>query len=164
MTEIALCAKNYRENECGGQRVLPAMVEVCKNWERCMARDPKKIGRAKVSAHTFAKIFNSLIEPISWKAMIFSLLVFFGTVAVSNLAFGFFRSKHAGAASYQYQGQPYMYPPATPSISRHASGNNGFLEGPGGGFYTPHHQMHFAGAIEPSATGMGSPVKKLEFA
>lgn len=151
-TEISLCAKNYHENECGGNRVLPAMIEVCKNWERCKERDPRKIGRAKVSAHTFARIFNSFVEPISWKAMIFTLLLVFGTAAVSNLAFGFFRSKHAGAASYQPQQYMYQHVPGTPSLSRHASGN-GMLEGSGPGYWTPHAQhMQFAGAIEPAPT------------
>jgi len=35
-----------------------------------MNRDPNSVGRAKISAHTFAQIFNSFIEPISYKAMV----------------------------------------------------------------------------------------------
>ncbi|KAF2097119.1 hypothetical protein NA57DRAFT_77374 [Rhizodiscina lignyota] len=173
LAEIVLCVKNYKENECDGGangRVLPAMEQVCKNWEQCSKRDPKKVGRARVSAHTFARIFNSFIEPISYKAMIFTLFVIFGTVFISNLAFGFFRSKAAGAASFTPQ--QYLYPPATPS--RHPSGA-GMLEGPYGGPFTPHHPQWQYG-IEPAPSqvfgrtpsggasqGQGSPVKKLDF-
>ncbi|KAG5462821.1 MAG: hypothetical protein BJ554DRAFT_3411, partial [Olpidium bornovanus] len=35
----------------------------------CMYRDPTVVGRAKVSAETFAEIINSFVEPISYKTM-----------------------------------------------------------------------------------------------
>jgi hypothetical protein len=71
MMEMAKCAKDYVDNQCGGtQKRLPALEVVCDNWEHCMNRDPNSIGRARVSAHTFAQIFNSFIEPISYKAMV----------------------------------------------------------------------------------------------
>jgi hypothetical protein len=35
-----------------------------------MNRDPTVVGRAKVSAETFAEIINSFIEPISYKTMV----------------------------------------------------------------------------------------------
>ena len=69
LAEMAVCAKNYRENGCEDRRA-PALEQVCLSWEKCMARDPRSVGRARVSAHTFAEIFNSFIEPISYKAMV----------------------------------------------------------------------------------------------
>lgn len=75
LNEIALCAKNFVDNQCGSDRRVPALKEVCENWEHCMNRDPDRIGRARVSATTFAQIFNSFIEPISYKAMV-SLFIF----------------------------------------------------------------------------------------
>jgi len=69
LADMAICAKNYRENGCEDRRA-PALEQVCLGWEKCMARDPKSVGRARVSAHTFAEIFNSFIEPISYKAMV----------------------------------------------------------------------------------------------
>ncbi|KAK2802915.1 hypothetical protein FQN51_004178 [Onygenales sp. PD_10] len=71
LAEMAVCAKNYMENRCSGDdgRRLPALEAVCENWERCMNRDPAKVGRAKVSAQTLAEIFNGFIEPISFKTM-----------------------------------------------------------------------------------------------
>jgi hypothetical protein len=70
LAEMAVCAKNYVDNRCGGGKTLPALETVCENWERCMNRDPAKVGRAKVSAHTMAVIINSFIDPISWKAIV----------------------------------------------------------------------------------------------
>ena len=71
LAEMAVCARSYRENRCEpvAERV-PAMESVCANWEKCMRRDPRMVGRARVSAHTFAEIFNSFVEPISYKAMV----------------------------------------------------------------------------------------------
>lgn len=70
LSEMAACAKSYVDNKCAGGGRLPALETVCENWERCMNRDPGKIGRAKVSAHTMAIIINSFIDPISWKAIV----------------------------------------------------------------------------------------------
>lgn len=70
LAEIAKCARDYVDNRCGPDMRLPALENVCNAWELCMNRDPNGVGRARVSAHTFAQIFNSFIEPISYKAMV----------------------------------------------------------------------------------------------
>jgi hypothetical protein len=70
LAEMAACAKNYVDNRCGGNNRLPALETVCNNWELCMNRDPNSIRRAQVSAHTFAQIINSFVEPISLKTMV----------------------------------------------------------------------------------------------
>jgi hypothetical protein len=75
LQEMAVCAKNYNENRCEHATRVPAMETVCNAWEKCMQRDPKAVGRARVSAHTFAEIFNSFVEPISYKAMVCSVLL-----------------------------------------------------------------------------------------
>jgi hypothetical protein len=73
LAEIAKCHRDYVDNRCGHDVRLPALEMVCDNWDLCMNRDPNAIGRARVSAHTFAQIFNSFIEPISYKAMVCAL-------------------------------------------------------------------------------------------
>ena len=70
VAEMAKCAKDYVDNGCAKPTRPPALEAVCDNWEHCMNRDPNSVGRAKISAHTFAQIFNSFIEPISYKAMV----------------------------------------------------------------------------------------------
>jgi len=70
LQEMSLCSKQYLDNKCApGQRV-PAIEAACVAWENCMNRDPSVVGRAKVSAETFAEIVNSFIEPISYKTMV----------------------------------------------------------------------------------------------
>lgn len=71
LEDMAACAREYVQNRCDAQHRVPAMESLCNNWESCMNRDPHKVARAKISAHTFAEIFNSFIEPISYKAMVY---------------------------------------------------------------------------------------------
>ncbi|KAI5360754.1 Putative nucleus export protein Brl1/Brr6 [Septoria linicola] len=121
MAEMAECARQYTTNNCDPAIRVPALTNVCEGWSKCMNRDASKVGRAKVSAHTFAEIFNSFVEPISWKAMAFTFLLVFGCFASGNLAFGFFRDKTNQGGGYQpnYYQQP---PPPTPQ--RTFSGQN----------------------------------------
>lgn len=70
MVEIQICLHDYTQNQCGMNTRVPAMQMQCEKWEACMKRDPDKVGLARVSSHTFAEIFNSFIEPISYKAWV----------------------------------------------------------------------------------------------
>ena len=70
LAEMAVCAREYSENRCERESRVPAMEIVCNNWEKCMQRDPYKVGRSRLSAGMFAEIFNSFIEPISLKAIV----------------------------------------------------------------------------------------------
>ncbi|KAL9041339.1 MAG: hypothetical protein Q9214_004149 [Letrouitia sp. 1 TL-2023] len=71
LVEMALCAREYQDNRCGDtQARVPAMESLCGSWEKCMRRDPTMVGRAKVSAHTFAEIINNFFQPLSAKAMV----------------------------------------------------------------------------------------------
>lgn len=70
LAEMAACAHEFKENRCERETRVPAMETVCNGWERCMQRDPYKVGRSRLSAGMFAEIFNSFIEPISLKAIV----------------------------------------------------------------------------------------------
>lgn len=70
LAEMAVCAENFLQNRCERASRVPAMETLCENWENCMNRDAHKVARARISAHTFAEIFNSFIEPITYKAMV----------------------------------------------------------------------------------------------
>ena len=69
LAEMAACSKNFLDNRCGANNRLPALEAVCQNWELCMNRDPNSVRRARLSAQTFAEIFNSFIEPITLKTL-----------------------------------------------------------------------------------------------
>lgn len=71
LVEMAMCARDFRDNKCDKpESRVPAMDSICNSWEKCMQRDPTMVGRAKVSAHTFAEIINNFFQPISAKAMV----------------------------------------------------------------------------------------------
>jgi len=77
---------------------VPAMERACLTWETCMKRDPSTTGRAKLSAEVFAEVVNSLIDPISYKTMMFILLGVLETMFVSNYAFNAARGRTNGSA------------------------------------------------------------------
>ena len=164
MAEMAICAQEYRTNKCDRTTRLPALEVVCENWSKCVNRDASKIGRAKVSAHTFAEIFNSFVEPISYKAMVFSAILVFGCFGISNFAFGFLRNKETSPGTQFHA--PYFQqqqPPPTPQ--RTFSGR----DGANGGFYgTPWQNQPHGLEPQPSASygqidGRGSPVRRLAY-
>ncbi|KAI9782618.1 MAG: hypothetical protein M1839_004864 [Geoglossum umbratile] len=124
LVEIAACAQQFVDNKCDRGNRVPAMESVCNVWEKCMSRDPKEVGYAKVSAHTFAEIFNSLIEPISYKSMFFMVIMTFGFVAISNFGIIQMRNKTAPPPQYMHSVPPptqqypseHHYPPYSARI------------------------------------------------
>ena len=74
LEEMSICSREWNTNGCHNPNRAPALNSICDAWEFCFNKDPDQTGRAKISAKTFAEIFNSFVEPISWKAMV-SLLI-----------------------------------------------------------------------------------------
>jgi hypothetical protein len=93
LSEIAQCSKHYLDNRCHPDERVPAMDKACNTWQVCMNRDPTEISWTKISAETIAEIINGFVEPISYKTMIFFVLFTFGLLFVSNLAFGFAKTR-----------------------------------------------------------------------
>ncbi|CAD6593463.1 MAG: hypothetical protein ASARMPREDX12_007431 [Alectoria sarmentosa] len=108
LAEMAVCAREFKENRCERDSRVPAMEIVCNNWEKCMQRDPYKVGRSRLSAGMFAEIVNSFIEPISLKAIIVSVSIIVGCFTVNNLTFGLWRAKTHPPPPQQ---PPYTHPP-----------------------------------------------------
>lgn len=93
--EISRCTKEYLRNRCStenGHQRVPALESICTQLEKCMNRDPQLIAKSKITAETFADIINGFIKPISWKALIFMNVLLFGSLIVSNVAFGKYRT------------------------------------------------------------------------
>lgn len=110
MAEISSCSKQYIENRCSPELRVPAMERSCVAWETCMKKDPSTTGRAKLAAETFAEVINSLIDPISYKTMLFILLGVFGTMYLSNYAFNAARHKAAGPSAFKEAHNPFAGP------------------------------------------------------
>ncbi|KAK7533906.1 Di-sulfide bridge nucleocytoplasmic transport domain-containing protein [Phyllosticta citribraziliensis] len=148
LAEMAKCAQDFKDNDCGGRR-MPALENACMNWEQCMKRDPKAVGRARVSAHTFATIFNSFVEPISYKAFIFFAGVLSTAVIISNFALYRFRVQHPLT---QNAPNPSSHPqPPYDFTSPYAAHQQHHYLTYGPGSIPPTPQRH------PSAGGMGYP-------
>ncbi|EON64656.1 hypothetical protein W97_03889 [Coniosporium apollinis CBS 100218] len=157
--EIAACAKGFRDNMCEGNK-LPAMEAVCASWEKCMRKDPTAVGRARVSAHTFAEIFNSFVEPISYKAMIFTLVLVFGCVSLTNFTFSFFRNKALNSWEAHHphlygQPQPSFYPGGVPPTPQRFPSGGYDAQGGYGAWQGQQGQMEQGGG--------GSPVKQIMY-
>lgn len=187
--EMATCYRHWDENQCDPTqfKVGPALANLCSEWKKCFEKDPRSVGRAKVSAHTFAEILNSFVEPISWKAFvrflpsytslpesnehtdettlqIFSLVIVSSLVTINHMAFGAFRNK---APSHQQHNQ-YMHPPPTPQ--RNPSGGWDYGYTPYGNHQAlppPNWGTQSQQALEPAPSGgqgrEGSPMKMLNY-
>ncbi|KAK6347799.1 hypothetical protein TWF718_005624 [Orbilia javanica] len=94
--KVAACNQELVNNRCQPNLMVPAMKDQCMQWRLCAEMDPYNMGRSQVSAETFAQIINGFVEPISYKSMVFCLMLVFGCIFVSNFAFGFFRAKVGG--------------------------------------------------------------------
>lgn len=73
IAEINTCIRDYTEGQCARETRIRAMEKQCEEWQACMDQDPTLVGRARVSADTFAHILNAFVDPISWKSMVYSL-------------------------------------------------------------------------------------------
>ncbi|KAJ9606697.1 hypothetical protein H2200_008705 [Cladophialophora chaetospira] len=136
LTEMAQCSKNYVENRCGADTRLPALETVCSNWELCMNRDPSAVKRARLSAHTFAEIFNSFVEPISLKTMIFTITLVVVGLVVNNATFSLYRrqQEHQYGGMYRPPSGSYMHPQQLGQLGQYPLS-------PG----TPFPQQHYVG-------------------
>ena len=70
MAEMVACTREFKANKCDSADRVPAMESMCNSWQKCMNRDPAMVGRARVSAQTFAEIITSFAEGISYKTMV----------------------------------------------------------------------------------------------
>ncbi|KAI4206815.1 MAG: hypothetical protein LQ346_000877 [Caloplaca aetnensis] len=158
LVEMAMCARDFRDNKCDKpESRVPAMESICNSWEKCMQRDPTMVGRAKVSAHTFAEIINNFFQPISAKAMISLSVLFLGCLAVNNFTMYLFRHKtHPSPLPTQppqYPQQPSAPHPQTP------------YAGDDSRFYTPYHQPIGTSGLEfrDHDAGRYSPMKRVGY-
>lgn len=70
LSEIEACAHSYHLNKCGTEGAVPALASACASWQKCSAKDPAIVGRARVAAETVAEIVNGFVDVVSWKSMV----------------------------------------------------------------------------------------------
>ncbi|KAJ3293385.1 hypothetical protein HK104_004514 [Borealophlyctis nickersoniae] len=129
--QVSECSKLYLLNKCDPKTRVMHMEKTCKEWEICMARDPKEIGRLKVGAETLAEILNNLIEPLSYKTMAFGTILLFGSIFLMTTALGSVKTKVGR--------DPYPHPPSMHPFSGSPYAYHMMSQPPGGGMMFGEH-------------------------
>ena len=66
------CANQHRMNNCNSIATsIPYMKAICSEWEACMQSDPRKVQKLGILGEVFATLINSLINPLTWKALVY---------------------------------------------------------------------------------------------
>lgn len=91
MIEISHCSRDYYRNKCDGPKRPPALENSCDQWAKCMNRDPRQIGTAKITAEAFGDIVNAFVATISWKFVVIVVAFFLGGLGFTNRAFSSYR-------------------------------------------------------------------------
>lgn len=93
LVDIDTCRRQYVENRCSPDQIVPALEKQCSAWLKCMRQDPYAGGnKSSISAETVGMILNSLIEPLGpkfWAVAAGLTVVLF----VCNFSFGYLRAK-----------------------------------------------------------------------
>lgn len=71
LAEIEFCSKQYAANRCSpiSERV-PAVENMCNEWDQCMSQDPNSIAGVKASVSHLADIINEFTNRLSWKSIV----------------------------------------------------------------------------------------------
>ncbi|KFH65607.1 hypothetical protein MVEG_09083 [Podila verticillata NRRL 6337] len=90
--KIAKCASDYASTNCATP-ILRTVV-LCEELMLCMNRSEPRIGRASVFAETIAQIVNAFVHTISYKTMLFVIVLVLGGLYMTNQALTSYRSNH----------------------------------------------------------------------
>ncbi|KAG2221899.1 hypothetical protein INT45_012543 [Circinella minor] len=74
LDEFLNCQMEYANNRCDPSTRVPAMDELCRQWQQCLYR-PMWIGTTRAVAETLADIINGFIDKISLRTMFFILAI-----------------------------------------------------------------------------------------
>lgn len=67
--QIMRCTKEYEDNRCATS-MIPALVERCLNWRRCMNADPSLVARTRIITRLFSQLLDEFIENLSIKTLV----------------------------------------------------------------------------------------------
>jgi hypothetical protein len=113
------------------------MEASCRKWELCIARDAAAVGRAGVSAHTFARLLNEFFEEIGWKAIVVVVGTTLAMVAASNVGFAMMRKNFLQPPGAYYANTQQQQQQQTPWQSRPTQQEWGWGPVGGGALETP---------------------------
>ncbi|KAI9279078.1 Di-sulfide bridge nucleocytoplasmic transport domain-containing protein [Sporodiniella umbellata] len=86
------CERDYEANKCRSNNRVPAIENMCQDWEACIQKD-MAVAKTKILAEAIAEIINSFTEPISYKTIAFFSVLVAGSLMFSNIALGNLKKK-----------------------------------------------------------------------
>lgn len=90
LLSMEVCRKNYDDNGCMPDTMVPALDGLCAHWAQCMDQDPEDLRPYQSGvlwAQTLAEIVNSFVEPISLRSILVILVTTCAILVVTNAAF-----------------------------------------------------------------------------
>ncbi|KAI8382454.1 Di-sulfide bridge nucleocytoplasmic transport domain-containing protein [Blakeslea trispora] len=68
------CQYQYDINRCAPHTRLPAVQNLCREWEQCMYR-PMYVSKSQILAETLASMLNAFVNTLSLKSLVYEILI-----------------------------------------------------------------------------------------
>ncbi|KAI8449405.1 Brl1/Brr6 domain-containing protein [Phakopsora pachyrhizi] len=69
--DIETCTHNFFSNHCFPVEFQTKfMAQYCSAWEKCKNQDPRQIHKTRLIAESVARVINTFVETMSWKALV----------------------------------------------------------------------------------------------
>ncbi|GAP86665.1 putative nuclear envelope protein [Rosellinia necatrix] len=77
LDEMAKCRSDYIDNKCSPvEKRLPAMFQLCEQWNTCMNKNPDHLKRIQLGAKNIVEIINEIVDTMSYKTIALLVLLF----------------------------------------------------------------------------------------
>ncbi|KAI1296414.1 hypothetical protein F5Y03DRAFT_292901 [Xylaria venustula] len=74
--EILKCQADYKANMCSPvEKRLPAIAQLCDEWEVCMAQNPDHVKKVQLGAKNIVEIINEIVDALSYKSLVLLILI-----------------------------------------------------------------------------------------
>ncbi|OTA99011.1 hypothetical protein M426DRAFT_325522 [Hypoxylon sp. CI-4A] len=122
LAAIDKCTSDYIQNKCSPvEKRLPAMYKQCDEWYDCMHQNPDNVKHVSNSAREMAKIFEEIVQTLSYKTIgllvvLFTIFVYSGrSLYKSTNAFTDIPQPHPpGPYPYSQSADQFMRSPSQP--------------------------------------------------
>lgn len=78
--KINQCIKNYNDNNCDSENMVPALKDYCQENKDCFSYSPYGVGKSKIATRYIAQLLNELFNTMSSRT-IGSLAIIVGIIS-----------------------------------------------------------------------------------
>jgi len=87
---VESCSRNYLENKCFGKDHLPALTDLCREWDTCIKHtSPNEVSSSTVTAKIIADTLNSFFEHLTYKTVFIVSVATFTSIVSLNMGLGY---------------------------------------------------------------------------